>query len=923
MKRLLFLVFVLILIPSLVMAHGNGLSDTYVHVGEGCTTAYYIDRDCDGYGVGTIGPNGTRLTMDADDKNVIINSLSSAEAIHGDMHSCVGTTTCADNLKTFLAARVDRAYTGKGNVYYVSPTGTAGGIVNRVDVPYDTLWRAKSAGAGSNDIIVVRGGSHAMSGYSDLYPFPPIGLQYAVGSELVIIGMPGETPVNTCTVASCNPVNFNGTCSGIIFDSLVFDNSVTPAFTKTGNCFSSSGVTLTNIIFRNMEVSHWLHGFFMMTHDTLDVLYENLVVFDFGDDQHGIYNQCGGSDPGYVCTNTIWRRTIAYENDYNTGPLLQFGSNANSNWSGFIFEKSIIHHSGNRGLSFQNSHVGTTVRNNVFFNNNGTDIQFFDYAGVVNPSGNKIINNSFYRGDTGNGILALDTLDPTSSWSVELTWPAGVAISDFTIRNNAWHITDSWGILFVTESGNIADWSIDHNVFYRSGGTTTIASIDGVTKDSTTFEAYASVSDNSYTIPNFTDVSTTYYNQDWKYNLVPTATSANLINMGSDTLAPTTDIKGTSRVSPFDIGAYEYSGGIPAGTTLLLTGTDTNKISIIFMPSGYTSAESASFQTKVTNNLTKLWANNFFADTTGYKQRFDVYRMDDQYDSDGVVKTESEIEAIINGDSTCSGRGFGDDTLVKCIHVVIDDDNSQDSPRTYTNYIRLRNDSDSYYSLAHEIGVHVLGNLSGYDSPLFGGAFTKDAYSCNTYTYSYLFTNIHDKNNTDKWSDLVGTVASCGGSFYCPSITTTDYNTVGQNFSNPAYKTSQIGMAKRTQDSKNYSPLGTDFVGTVQYGQDTTRPTTSITGIASNTLYTGSTTIVVTASDTSGIDRVEFYVSVDGGEYTSFGIDRTVPYSQSINLGSYPGKLYSIRIYTLDEAWNYKLDQYDGITYNKRTIFLP
>jgi len=36
---------------SLVMADGNGLL-TPMFISRRCTNAYYIDRDCDGYGVG-------------------------------------------------------------------------------------------------------------------------------------------------------------------------------------------------------------------------------------------------------------------------------------------------------------------------------------------------------------------------------------------------------------------------------------------------------------------------------------------------------------------------------------------------------------------------------------------------------------------------------------------------------------------------------------------------------------------------------------------------------------------------------------------------------------------------------------------------------------------------------------------------------
>ncbi len=67
----------------------------------------------------------------------------------------------------------------------------------------------------------------------------------------------------------------------------------------------------------------------------------------------------------------------------------------------------------------------------------------------------------------------------------------------------------------------------------------------------------------------------------------------------------------------------------------LQVGTGSNKIRLVFIPSGYTSAQAADFAGEVNNNLAMLWQNIFFAD---YQQRFDVYRVENQYDSDGLLK---------------------------------------------------------------------------------------------------------------------------------------------------------------------------------------------------------------------------------------------------------------------------------------------
>jgi len=534
---------------------------------------------------------------------------------------------------------------------------------------------------------------------------------------------------------------------------------------------------------------------------------------------------------------------------------------------------------------------------------------------------NIVEGNTFWVGKNRNPNYTDQWPDACSAvWMVNGLYPT-FKIRRNVVRNNVFVTNDNSSgaesIIYGDVQGNLIDNTFQNNVFWRTNGSLEMASwgsspMKYLTLPQFETSPYILNSGNVFGNPLFTSFNLDWQNSPGKFNFQPSSIGSPVVNLGIPSAGLILDIKGVTRLGNPDSGAYEFFGGVPAGYTSLQTGTDTNKLILIFIPSGYTSAESSSFETKVTANLAKLWANNFFSQ---YQQRFDIYRVDNQYDSDGVLKLDSEVETLIDADTTCQGDGFGNNGNVACIHIVIDKDSSAPQSQTNDNFIRLRNDADSYYTLAHEIGTHVLGNLVPYDSQL-GGPRTVDGYRCNEFTYSYLRSNVHDKNSNEKWLDLVGTVASCGGSYYSPSVTVTDYSSFYQNFSNVAYKGSQIGLAKRTSDSKAYSSLGTDFAGTKQYGQDFTKPTTSVVGIASSVLYSAPIDIVITPTDAgTGIDRVEFYVSVDGSDYTSFGVKHTSPYSQQLIFTNYPGSVYSVRIYTFDEAWNYKKDQYDSITY--------
>ena len=57
-----------------------------IYVGVGCTTAYHIDKDCDGYGVGTIaGDPNPLLGPDADDNDATVHTAAQGITLYGSM----------------------------------------------------------------------------------------------------------------------------------------------------------------------------------------------------------------------------------------------------------------------------------------------------------------------------------------------------------------------------------------------------------------------------------------------------------------------------------------------------------------------------------------------------------------------------------------------------------------------------------------------------------------------------------------------------------------------------------------------------------------------------------------------------------------------------------------------------------------------
>ncbi len=89
----------------------------------------------------------------------------------------------------------------------------------------------------------------------------------------------------------------------------------------------------------------------------------------------------------------------------------------------------------------------------------------------------------------------------------------------------------------------------------------------------------------------------------------------------------------------------------------------------------------------------------------------------------------------------------------------------------------------------------------------------------------------------------------------------------------------------------------------VTYQPDTTSPSTSITQPAKNSILSGNVTIKANATDSYGIDRVEFYANSAAGE-SLLGTDTTAPYQANWDTRLYPNGSYILRVKAYDNAGN-------------------
>jgi len=155
---------------------------------RGCTTPYYIDWDCDGYGPGVRSTgvygwdvNGAGDMPDASDEDAGINTTASVISAYGS-----GGNLSNAQLKTFLST--ERGYTAD-DVFYVSTSGNDGtGVKNNPALPFAT-WNGLRTGLGAGDVVVYRAGTYLNPTIGTAGPIMTGG---SSGSPIIYMSYPGE-----------------------------------------------------------------------------------------------------------------------------------------------------------------------------------------------------------------------------------------------------------------------------------------------------------------------------------------------------------------------------------------------------------------------------------------------------------------------------------------------------------------------------------------------------------------------------------------------------------------------------------------------------------------------------------------------------------------------------------------------------------
>jgi hypothetical protein len=402
-----FIIAVAIILCFSTLAYGHGqipgheLSDTYQHAGKGCSTAYYHDDDCDGYGLGY----GYVLGPDADDTDSTVNTSATAIAKYGTMEAFIKakyqTYTGLTNGGIKRFAVVDHASGNDATGVWSTSLATA------LATPFQHFWiggPSRGAIAGSSttdgDCVVFRGGT-----YDERLYIGPDGLKNGTATNpSYIIAYPGEQIIFTysgytlaSTAVLATPAKYH-----------IIDGMGGFIFQATGGGATWLGIThyAQHLTVREVEISGWNASSRWQSNKSQCMLSER-NIFSGANQNHSIY-WTGHAIYGDPTTGRTLNATIRANIFHSTKGTLNQGwptIQLNGGQNDTLIESNIFHGAYRPvDIKVEPTTNGLIIRNNIAFNSNiffqtywyrTTDPRYdIPVLGIDNVT---VINNSLYR----------------------------------------------------------------------------------------------------------------------------------------------------------------------------------------------------------------------------------------------------------------------------------------------------------------------------------------------------------------------------------------------------------------------------------------------------------------------------------------------------------------------------------------------
>jgi hypothetical protein len=462
-------------------------------IGKGCSTAFFIDKDCDGYGVGIRAdgdyttPGNTGDMADADDDDPAVNSTASVLAKYGSIAAFLAHTGYPATRIWYIAPTTVPA----GAAY---PPGNdtdcaANGAGTNPDHPCATTapfrakaYRDSSGNPGAGGVILYRGGTYVNYGINATAGGPSyLPTAASTSSPIVFIAYPGEIPI--ISKAGYN-FDTSGTDAGYWpyntgIANVVLDGLVMKSPTGAGSCII--GNDTNNFIFRNLEIvgcqngiqenNHVEymtiegnvfhdapeHGIYLGISNSTAVPHTLGADFDFDQDAINyicfITPGCTGTKSKGATQHVIIQNNLSYRD--GGGGFEAFHINTMMRY--LTMRGNIIHTGNNAALSFQTGLYNSEIYNNLVFNNGGCAANFWFYDnGDPTINGRMatmrwvtVENNTLFSGNHMDHIKSSSASSGNPRCGIRLSdgtttsQPGDHWFKEFTIRNNI-IVTDNY-----------------------------------------------------------------------------------------------------------------------------------------------------------------------------------------------------------------------------------------------------------------------------------------------------------------------------------------------------------------------------------------------------------------------------------------------------------------------------------------------
>ena len=471
--------------------------------GEGCTTAFVIDRDCDGYGVGSaLGP-------DADDNDPTVNTAASALAKYGTLDQLLAHLGYNPTRKLFIATDGDDHH-GKPN-QEAKPYATFAKVSTMLRAGDAVIWRA---GTYFERLIPQQGG-HG-------------------GKPILYMAYPGEKVIIDHKVSSDG---FNAGLSGHwVMDGLVLRNT----FNDLGR--GISGHDLSDVTIRNVEVTHYYTAIFLMN-GLRDVTIEYSSLHDTTA-THSVY--LGSRERPN--TNITIRGNLIYN-------AAEHGFQHNGRVTNLIVENNVIHGNTDGCISLLEGVSHSSIQNNVCFSNGRSALIFWNYDSSdktirqYDQNYNTIRHNTFYinsRDSAAHPAILVDVQNPDRD-------PTDMGHN--TYEANVFCVVTSAPVIQYRVLGHLQTDTYRNNILYTNGPATVNAA--GSSHDWAWFLGLgALIIGNVNTDPRFVAADPSWYKEPDRFDLRPRGDSPAIGLAGTSSL----EAGRTAHPNP-DAGAYEHVSG--------------------------------------------------------------------------------------------------------------------------------------------------------------------------------------------------------------------------------------------------------------------------------------------------------------------------------------------------------------------------